>query len=60
MTEVKSGEQILKEFFESINDIEGVDKKLASELKTLYESGKFTETYIKNLLDKIIEEEVKK
>lgn len=56
MSEVKSGDQFLKEFFECLDNISDVDKKLANKLKELYTNGKLTETNIKNMLDKIIEE----
>ncbi len=59
MSEVKNGKQILDKFFENINEIPGVDKKLADKLKELYNFGKLTDTNIKNMLDKLIDEEVK-
>ncbi len=59
MSKVKTGKQILDEFFENINEIPGVDKKLSDKLKELYNSGKLTDTNIKNMLDKLIDEEVK-
>jgi len=59
MSEVKTGKQILDEFFKDINEIPGVDKKLANKLKELYESEKLTDTNIKNMLDKLIDEELK-
>ncbi|MEM2919070.1 MAG: hypothetical protein QXY62_06200 [Candidatus Altiarchaeota archaeon] len=59
MSKIKSGEEFLKEFFEKIGNIPEVNEKLANKLRGLYEQGKFTETNIKNMLDKLIEEEVK-
>ncbi|MEO0118812.1 MAG: hypothetical protein ABIM58_05855 [candidate division WOR-3 bacterium] len=59
MSKIKSGEEFLKEFFEKIGNIPEVNENLANKLKELYEQGKFTDTNIKNMLDKLIEEEVK-
>jgi len=59
MSKIKSGEEFLKEFFEKIGNIPEVNENLANKLKELYEQGKFTDTDIKNMLDKLIEEEVK-
>lgn len=59
MSEIKSGEKILEEFFESITSIQDVDKNLANNLKELYRTKKFTETYVKNMIDKLVEEEEK-
>lgn len=58
MNEIKSGEEILKEFFENIDTISNVNKKLAKKLMDLYNDGKFTDTNIKNMLDNLIKEEV--
>jgi len=62
MSNLKSGGEIVKEFFSSILNIAELgeeDKAIAQSIKTLYEEGKLTETNLKNLLDKIIEQEVK-
>ncbi|MEM5831387.1 MAG: hypothetical protein QXO40_04245 [Candidatus Aenigmatarchaeota archaeon] len=59
MNKIKSGEEFLRNFFEKIGNIPEIDEKLANKLKELYEQGKFTDTNIKNMLDKLIEEEVK-
>ncbi len=59
MSEIKSGEKILEEFFESITSIQDVDKNLANKLKELYRTKKFTETYVKNMIDKLLDEEIK-
>lgn len=59
MSEIKSGKEFLRDFFEKIGNIPEVDEKLANKLRELYEQEKFTETNIKNMLDKLIEEEVK-
>ncbi|MEO5357066.1 MAG: hypothetical protein H7844_07195 [Nitrospirae bacterium YQR-1] len=50
MKEIKSGNQIVEEFFADIQKIDGVDNKIASTLLQLYTSGKFTNTSISNAL----------
>ena len=47
---VKSGKEILDEFFNGILNIPNVDKKLASEIKKLYEEGRLTNTNLSNKL----------
>ncbi len=48
---VKSGKEILDDFFNNILNIPNVDKKLASEIKKMYEKGKLTDTNLSNKLD---------
>ena len=55
---VKGGKEILDEFFNGILNIPDVDKKLASEIKKLYDEGKLTKTNLSNKLDFLIEEKV--
>jgi hypothetical protein len=56
MSEIKTGKEIVDEFFQEILEIPNVDLEIASKIKELYESSKFTETNLKNLLDEIIEQ----
>jgi len=63
MTDLKSGSEIVKEFFDKIMEISELtedEKKIAKILKELYDDKKLTETQLKNFLDGIIEEEVSK
>jgi hypothetical protein len=53
--QVKSGRDILNEFFEEIKDIEGIDKEISRMLVELYSQGKLTDTNIKTELDKLRE-----
>jgi len=53
---VKSGKEILDEFFNNIPDIPNVDKELAAEMKKLYEEDKLTNTNLSNKLASLIEE----
>ena len=50
---VKSGKEILDDFFNNILDVPDIDKKLASEIKKLYEEGKLTNTNLSNKLDSL-------
>lgn len=54
--QVKSGKEILEDFFNTIQNIENVDKILAQSLAALYEQGKLTETNVKNELQKLREQ----
>jgi len=50
---VKSGKEILDDFFGSISQIENVDKALAESLTNLYKEGKLTDTNVKNKLSEL-------
>lgn len=50
---IKSGKEILDDFFKNIENIEKVDKTVAKSLKELYESSKFTDANVKNELQRI-------
>ncbi len=52
---VKSGEEIVNDFFNSIEEIEGVDANIAKMLATLYKDGKLTDINVKNELQKLRE-----
>lgn len=45
---VKSGKEILEDFFKEIENIPEVDKDIASSLAKLYQQGKFTDINVKN------------
>ncbi|MCA6084730.1 hypothetical protein [Candidatus Endomicrobiellum agilis] len=53
---VKSGKEILDDFFQNISSIKGVDDKIANILSELYKTGKFTEKNITNKIDEIRQE----
>lgn len=55
--EVKSGQEILNEFFSQITSIEGVDKEVANIVLSLYQNGKLTNTNLSNELGKIREKQ---
>ena len=50
MDEIKSGKEILDEFFENIENLPGVDKTIAEVLKKLYKEEKLTQTNLSNAL----------
>lgn len=51
--EVKSGKEILDDFFSTILDIPNIDKDIANSLIRLYEQEKLTDTNIKNELQNL-------
>lgn len=51
MEQVKSGKEVLDEFFQNLTNIKNVDIELAKELISLYKSGKgLTEKSLNNCL----------
>ncbi|ENA1795329.1 hypothetical protein ABF176_002170 [Flavobacterium psychrophilum] len=50
---VKSGKEIVDDFFKNIENIDGVDKDIAKMLTNLYENDKLTEINVKNELPKL-------
>lgn len=52
---VKSGKEILDEFFEEIKDLENVDNSIAESLSQLYKQGRLTDANLKNTLQNIRE-----
>ncbi len=51
--EVKSGKEILDNFFNEIEEIENVDKDIVKMLSKLYQEDKLTDTNVKNELQKL-------
>jgi hypothetical protein len=49
-SEIKSGKEILDDFFEGVQKIEGVDSQVAAEIKKLYNDGKLTPINLSNAL----------
>lgn len=47
---LKSGKEIMEEFFNELETIEGVDRNIASALKDLYAENKLSEKNITNTL----------
>lgn len=55
---IKSGKQVIDEFFAEIMNIEGVDKKTVEKLTSLYSKGKLTDTNIENAMEQLFQEEL--
>jgi len=50
MQQIKSGKEILDDFFNNLGNIPNVDKKMAESLTGLYRSGKLTQKALSNAL----------
>ncbi len=55
MENVKSGKQILDDFFSEIENLPDIDKEIAQLFVSLYSQSKFTDVNIKNELQKLRE-----
>lgn len=51
--ELKSGQEILDDFFSQITNIDGVDKDVAEAVLKLYKDNKLTNTNLSNELSRI-------
>jgi Glu-tRNA(Gln) amidotransferase subunit E-like FAD-binding protein len=58
--EVKSGKQVIEEFFSQIEDLEGLDENTVKLLLDLHSEGKLTDTNIQNALSELLQNELKK
>ena len=54
--EIKSGKEILDEFFGNVHEIPGVENTIASALKELYRDNKLTAINLSNALLKLRED----
>lgn len=57
---VKSGKEILDDFFTNISKIQNVEKGLAESLTNLYNQGKLTDTNVKNELSNLRDKDANK
>jgi len=57
---IKSGKEVIDEFFAEILHIEGVDERTVKKLVSLNDEKKFTDTNIQNAMDELIREELEK
>ncbi len=55
-TEIKSGKEILDEFFEDIKTDEKLDQDVAAAIVVLYKSGKLTDIKLTNTLSQLRED----
>lgn len=56
---IKSGQEILDDFFSQVTDINGVDQKIANIVLRLYQNGKLTNTNLSNELSNLREKPTK-
>ena len=56
--EIKSGKEVIDEFFAEIMNIENVDKKTVEKLTSLYSEGKLTDINIQNAMEELLKEEL--
>ena len=54
---VKSGKKILDDFFDTLEEVENVDKDIAKMLAELYQNDKLTDVNVKNELQKLREQD---
>ena len=55
---IKSGKEVIDEFFSEIYNIENIDEKTVESLVSFYGEGKFTDKNIQNKLDELFQEEL--
>lgn len=58
MSEIKSGKELIREFFQDIKKIDGADRKTVMVLASLYREGKLTDINIENEVDRLLQEEL--
>ena len=56
--EIKSGKEVLDEFFSEIYNIENVDERTVDVLVSLYSEGKLTDKNIQNKLEELDHQEL--
>ncbi len=56
--EIKSGKEVINEFFSEIYNIENADERTVEALVSLYSAGKFTDKNIQNALDDLVKQEL--
>lgn len=50
---IKSGREVIDEFFAEIQNVEGVNEKTVNKLVELYSNGKLTDSSIQNALEEL-------
>lgn len=56
--EIKSGKDVIDEFFSEIYNIDNVDEKTIEALVLLYGEGKLTDKNIQNALEDLVQQEI--
>ena len=57
---IKSGKEVIDEFFSEIYNVENADKTTVDVLVSLYSKNKLTNTNIQNALDEVLQKELDK
>lgn len=57
---IKSGKEVIDEFFAEILNVEGVDQKTVEKLVELYSENQLTDSKIQNALEKLKQEALNK
>lgn len=57
--QIKSGKDVIDEFFAEILNIEGTDESTVNKLIELYGDNKFTDSNIQNALEELKQEAIK-
>lgn len=57
--QIKSGKDVIDEFFAEILNIEGADESTVNKLIELYGDNKFTDSNIQNALEELKQEAIK-
>lgn len=56
---IKSGKEVIDEFFAEILNVEGTDESTVNKLIELYGENKFTDSNIQNALEELKQEAIK-
>ena len=56
--EIKSGKDVIDEFFSEIYNTDNVDEKTVEALVSLYGEGKLTDKNIQNVLEDLVQQEL--
>jgi hypothetical protein len=57
---IKSGKEVIDEFFSEIYNVENADKTTIDVLVSLYSKSKLTDTNLQNALDDLLQKELDK
>ena len=56
--EIKSGKEVIEEFFAGILGIEGIDKKTVEIFTSLHSEGRLTDINIQNAMEELLQKEL--
>lgn len=55
---IKSGKEVIDEFFSEIYNVENADKTTVDALVSLYSKNKLTDTNLQNVLDNLLQKDI--